>query len=143
MGTSKQLNEPLAAYGAVIETFDTNRLVQLVRDGVQFGVFSNLLKRISFSLQEWSIFLHLSERTMHRYQKENKTFDISSSERIIQITLLYEYGVSVFGNKENFDTWLVSKNLVLGSKPKELLDTVFGIELVHNELSKIEHGIFA
>jgi uncharacterized protein (DUF2384 family) len=28
-------------------------------------------------------------------------------------------------------------------KPKELLDTSLGIEILMNELGKIEHGIFA
>ncbi len=142
MKKQQVFNEPMVAYGFA-ESFDSNRLVQLVREGVQFTVFSKLLKRISFSIQEWASFLHISERTMHRYQKENKTFDISSSEKIIQITILYEFGVSVFGNKENFDTWLVSKNVALGSKPIDFLDTVFGIEIINNELIKIEHGIFA
>ena len=142
MKKQQVVQEPLIAY-ELNESFDSNRLVTLVREGVQFSVFSKLLKRISFSLQEWSSFLHLSERTMQRYQKENKTFDISSSEKIIQITILYEFGVSVFGNKENFDSWLITKNVALGSKPIELLDTVFGIEIINNELIKIEHGIFA
>ncbi len=142
MKKQQVVQEPLIAY-EMKESFDSNRLVTLVREGVQFSVFSKLLKRISFSVQEWSSFLHLSERTMQRYQKENKTFDISSSEKIIQITILYEFGVSVFGNKENFDSWLITKNVALGSKPIELLDTVFGIEIINNELIKIEHGIFA
>ncbi len=142
MKKQQVVQEPLIAY-ELKESFDSNRLVTLVREGVQFSVFSKLLKSISFSLQEWSSFLHLSERTMQRYQKENKTFDISSSEKIIQITILYEFGVSVFGNKENFDSWLITKNVALGSKPIELLDTVFGIEIINNELIKIEHGIFA
>jgi putative toxin-antitoxin system antitoxin component (TIGR02293 family) len=142
MKKQQVVQEPLIAY-ELKESFDSNRLVTLVREGVQFSVFSKLLKRISFSVQEWSSFLHLSERTMQRYQKENKTFDISSSEKIIQITILYEFGVSVFGNKENFDSWLITKNVALGSKPIELLDTVFGIEIINNELIKIEHGIFA
>ena len=142
MKKQQLVQEPLIAY-ELKESFDSSRLVTLVREGVQFSVFSKLLKRISFSLQEWSSFLHLSERTMQRYQKENKTFDISSSEKIIQITILYEFGVSVFGNKENFDSWLITKNVALGSKPIELLDTVFGIEIINNELIKIEHGIFA
>jgi putative toxin-antitoxin system antitoxin component (TIGR02293 family) len=142
MKKQQVVNEPMSAYG-IAESFDSNRLVQLVRDGVQYTIFSKLLKSISFSIQEWSSFLHISERTMQRYQKENKTFDISSSEKIIQITILYEFGVSVFGNKENFDSWLVSKNIALGAKPIDFLDTVFGIEIINNELIKIEHGIFA
>jgi uncharacterized protein (DUF2384 family) len=34
--------------------------------------------------------------------------------------------------------------MALGNiKPKELLDTSLGIEILMNELGKIEHGIFA
>lgn len=145
MGTKNQINEPALAYG-ISTTFDSSdvfRLVQLVRDGIDFRVFTQLIKKIPFSIQEWSSYLHLSERTMQRYQKESKTFDVSHSERIVQISMLYDYGVKVFGNKENFDTWLGFKSIALSSKPKDLLDTAFGIELVNNELSRIEHGIFS
>lgn len=142
MKNKNELNEPAISYGFT-QSNDVFQLMKIVRNGISFGSFINMIKRIPFSIQEWSLFLHLSERTMQRYQKEEKTFDVTHSERIVQITILYDYGVSVFGNKENFDTWLISKNLVLGSKPKDLLDTVFGIELINTELSRIEHGIFS
>lgn len=145
MKRQDQINEPALVYGITnpSDSTDVFRLVQLVRDGIGFGVFNQLIKKIPFSIQEWSSYLHLSERTMQRYQKESKTFDVSHSERIVQISMLYNYGVSVFENKENFDTWLSSKCVALASRPKDLLDNVFGIELVNNELSRIEHGIFA
>ena len=60
MKKQQVVQEPLIAY-ELKESFDSNRLVTLVREGVQFSVFSKLLKRISFSLQEWSSFLHLSQ----------------------------------------------------------------------------------
>ena len=102
MKSKNQLNEPAVAYG-VAESTDVFRLVQLVRNGIAYNVFTQLIHKIPFSLQEWSLYLHLSERTMQRYQKESKKFDVSHSERIMQITMLYNYGVAVFGSKENFD----------------------------------------
>ncbi len=58
--------------------------------------------------------------------------------------MLYQYGVEVFGDKENFDTWLKSKSISLGGRtPKDLLDTKFGIGMVKDELGRIEHGILA
>lgn len=142
MGSKNQLNEPALVYNVSGST-DIFNLVKMVRGGIGFNVFTQLIKKIPFSIQEWSLYLHLSERTMQRYQKEEKKFDVTHSERIVQIAMLYNYGVSVFGSKENFDTWLGSKSIALSSKPKDLLDTIFGIELVNNELSRIEHGIFA
>jgi len=81
---------------------------------------------------------------MQRYKKESGTFGAVSSEKIVEITMLYKYGVSVFGEKQKFDTWLNIKNVALGGiKPKELLDTSFGIGLLKDELSNIEYGVLA
>lgn len=147
MKSKNELNEPALTYGLMgskdLFTTDVFRLVQMVREGIAFNVFTQLIKKIPFSIQEWSHYLHLSERTMQRYQKEEKTFDVTHSERIVQIAMLYNYGITVFGSQDNFDTWLSSKSIALASKPKDLLDNVFGIELVNDELSKIEHGVFA
>ncbi len=77
-------------------------------------------------------------------KKEGKSFDAGSSGKIIEITLLYNYGMEVFGNKEKFNNWLETKNLALGGvKPKELLDNTFGINLLKDELTRIEYGVLA
>ena len=40
--------------------------------------------------------------------------------------------------------WLDAENIALGGvKPKSLLDSTFGIEIVKDELTRIEHGILA
>ncbi len=97
-----------------------------------------------FTSRDWSGFLHLSERSMQRYKKDGGIFGTVSSEKIVEITMLYKYGVSVFGEKQKFDSWLNIKNVALGGiKPKELLDTSFGIGLIKDELSNIEYGVLA
>lgn len=119
-------------------------LIKAIREGINYSFFDDMLKHIPFSFLEWSRYLNLSERTLQRYKKENKPFQASSAERILEIRLLYKYGIEVFEDNGNFDIWLNSKSIALGGvKPKDLLDTTFGINLVRDELTRIEHGVLA
>jgi putative toxin-antitoxin system antitoxin component (TIGR02293 family) len=119
-------------------------LIVAVRHGFAFSVFYNFAKNTPFSLSEWSGFLNMSERTMQRHKREKKTFDPIYAEKILHISLLYNLGIDVFGNKEKFNSWLETQNLALGGiKPKELLDNSFGIGLLKDELTRIEHGVLA
>ena len=123
---------------------DSVAMVNMLREGVEFTYLNSISDRINFTLEDWSSYLHLSERTIQRYKKEKKPFDTIYSEKIVQIDLLYKRGVEVFGNEDNFHTWMATKSIPLGNiKPKELLDTTYGINLVADELGRIEHGIFA
>ena len=81
---------------------------------------------------------------MQRYRKENKSFDLPQSEEILEIAMLFNRGVEVFGNLSRFNEWLGLENIVLGNiKPKSLLDSTFGINLLKEELIRIEHGILS
>lgn len=123
---------------------DEVNLTNMVRKGLTYNYFTTLSERIQIGVQEWADYLHISERTIQRYKKEGKTFDPVSSEKIIHVELLYKKGIDVFGIEENFYTWMDTKSIALGGvKPKELLDTSFGISMVYDELGRIEHGIFA
>jgi len=123
---------------------DTFNLANMVREGVPFPYFTKLSTQINFGLEDWSPYLHLSERTIQRYKKEKKSFDPIYSERILQIELLYKKGVEVFGKAEKFYTWMDTQSLALGGvRPKDMLDTSFGISAIYDELGRIEHGIFA
>ena len=123
---------------------DEINLANRVRDGLTYSYFSTLSDRIQIGVQEWADYLHISERTIQRYKKEGKVFDPIYSEKIILVELLYKKGVDVFGIEDNFYTWMDTKSIALGGvKPKDLLDTSFGITMVYDELGRIEHGIFA
>lgn len=127
-----------------IEEDDDSNLTNVVREGVSYYRFTKLSEYIQLTLQDWAEYLHLSERTMQRYKKEGKKFDPIHSERIVVIELLYKKGIEIFGIKDNFYTWMDTVSIALGNvKPKDLLDTSFGISMVYDELGRIEHGIFA
>ncbi len=127
-----------------VDDKDILQLIQKIKQGITYSIFIALTKDSPFSLNEWSNFLHISERTMQRHKREKKSFNPVHSEKIVEVTLLYKLGIDVFGNKEKFNSWLESENLALGKiKPKELLDNTFGISLLKDELTRIEYGILA
>lgn len=140
------INEAAVQYQRTGELPSQNQfvLMTIAREGIGYDIFSPLLSKYPFSLEDWSHYLHLSERSLQRYRKEKKTFDPLQAEKILQITMLYEQGVEVFGSKENFDIWLGTTSIALGNvKPKDLLDTSFGIDMLATELIRIEHGVLA
>lgn len=127
-----------------VDDKDVLLLIDLVRKGVKYPAFQTIASKSPFSIDEWSQFLHLSNRTMQRYRKEKKTFDPLQSEKILKITMLYKKGIEVFGDKDAFDTWLSTRNVALGGiQPKSLLDSSFGIDLLKDALTRIEYGVLA
>ncbi|MFH0894928.1 MAG: antitoxin Xre/MbcA/ParS toxin-binding domain-containing protein [Bacteroidota bacterium] len=143
MKKEKKYKEPVLSASVVNES-EVLYLVDTVRQGIAFNYFLSLVNKIPFTLNDWTQILNLSGRTMQRYKKEKGTFDRIHSERIIEITLMYNQGVEAFGSSKKFDAWLESENIALGGKkPKEYLDTTFGIQMIKAEISRIAYGILA
>jgi len=138
-----EIFDPMVSYGA-IDDINAMSLVEMVRHGVEYSTFDALVAKSPFSINEWSVFLHLSERTLQRYKIEMRKFDTLQSEKIIEMALLFQKGLEVFGDVKKFNNWLFADNLALGKvKPKELLDSCFGIDLIKDELMRIETGVLA
>ncbi len=117
--------------------------IELSRNGINKRNLLFLAKKIGFDLKELVVILHISERTLQRYAP-SKTLSPDVSERVIQLARLYCKGEEVFGDLEQFKKWMQYPSLALGMKqPKELLDTTFGFQLLNEELTKIEYGIFS
>ena len=143
MSDNFELNEPTITYNA-LDDKNAFRLINAIKKGISYSFFERLAKNIPFTLREWASYLHLSERSLQRYKKEKGAFGAAASEKIIEITMLNKYGIEVFGGQEKFNTWLNTKNVALGGiKPKELLDSSFGIQLLKDELTRIAHGVLA
>ncbi|PJW96381.1 hypothetical protein CWI54_27485, partial [Escherichia coli] len=50
-----------------VDDRDILLLVQTVRAGIKYPLFVKIASQSPFNLSEWSVFLHLSERTIQRY----------------------------------------------------------------------------
>ncbi len=118
-------------------------LIQAVREGIPYYAFEKFASAGPFTMADWSGFLELSERSLHRYKKDKKSFDRMRSERIIEIATVLKKGIRVFGDEEKFTSWMNSRILALGGiKPKQLLDSSTGIKLLDEELTRIDYGMF-
>lgn len=77
-------------------------------------------------------------------KKNSERFNASLSEKIFALADLYSYGLSVFGEKTLFNTWVEAPNRALGyNKPVEMLDTLIGVGEVKNLIGRIEHGVYS
>jgi putative toxin-antitoxin system antitoxin component (TIGR02293 family) len=120
-----------------------HQYISLIRQGVPMQTLLHLTKATDISASEIASILHTSERTLRRYTNDT-LLNPEQSERIIELARLFSRGSEVFGSLDSFKTWMNSTIVALGNiKPKELLDTSLGIEILQEELGRIEHGIFA
>lgn len=57
---------------------------------------------------------------------------------------VYKRAVEVFGGEEKALRWMEYPSVALGNiAPLELLNTSAGVQMLLDELGRIEHGIFA
>lgn len=121
---------------------NAHALLRVIRDGISYDEFDRIKDNSGLSLAEWANYLNLSERTLLRYAKNDENLDKSTSERVIEIAMLQEKAIEVFGNLDIFNQWMNSPVRALGNTmPKEYLDSSFGIQILNSLLGRIEHGI--
>jgi putative toxin-antitoxin system antitoxin component (TIGR02293 family) len=127
-------------YNQIQTQFD---FIDCIRLGLPKKALDNLASVAGFSNIEIATMVHTSDRTLRRYSSTQK-LDAEQSERIIELAKLYSRGEEVFGNIEAFRSWIDREVIALGNKkPKSFLDTSLGIEMLLDELGRIEHGVFA
>src|SRR5688500_14741417 len=106
--------------------------------------FKKIADKVPFTQREWADILHISERTLQRYAKENGNFNFSVSDRILQIDKVMKRGTEVFGNLDKFINWLRDNPSMLEGRLSVLsLASFEGINKVLTQLGRIEHGILA
>lgn len=105
--------------------------------------FSNLSKILPFSQNEWADILHISDRTLQRYIKENKPFEGLYAEHLYQIENMGNIANEVFGSPDKVKGWLQRPKQVLGKVLDfSSLQSFWGVKLISNELGRIAHGVY-
>lgn len=131
-----KFEEPEVAYGQIKNTKITKDLT--------YNDFKKIAAKTDFTQKEWSDILHISERTLQRYSKENSAFSFNVTDRILQIDKIFERGQEVFGSYERFNLWLRENPYTLeGRLSLHSLASFEGINNVLTQIGRIEHGILA
>ncbi len=118
-------------------------IIKLARKGFSKKTLLALAKKISLNLQELTNILHISERTLQRYD-DDALIKSEYAEKAVELARLYTRGQEVFGSEDKFKLWMKAPSLIFnGEAPVSVLDTSAGFDMVFTELGRIEHGIFA
>jgi len=118
-------------------------LITVIRSGIPRKAMDHLMEIADISLTEMSAIVHTSDRTLRRYTPAQKLSQ-EQSERMVELARLYSRGEQVLGSLSEFREWMNTRLMAFGnSRPKEYLDTSLGINMIMDELGRIEHGIFA
>lgn len=108
-----------------------------------YSKFAKIAARVPFTQKEWANILHLSEKTLQRYSKDNKTFEGIYVDRILQLEQLINMGLETFIDAETFYRWLKREKKVLGHTLNfESLYSSQGIQDVTDEIGRIQYGVY-
>lgn len=139
------VKEELVNYMTIYDVAMTNSIerMELARKGINKSKLISLSEKMGISVAELADILHISPRTIQRYDDKD-LLDTHTSEHIMLIDKLYTYSsLKVFNNTQQFSEWMKKELFDFNfKKPISMLDTYTGIEMVSDKLGQFQHGIF-
>lgn len=130
------LEEPIAPY------VPAKKQVQVAE--YNYRKLKKIADTVPFTQAEWANMLHLSERTLQRYAKNNSTFEGIYTDRIVLLQEMIAIGLETFTDADAFYHWLKKDKPVMG----QLLNfgslySDRGIQEVINQLGRIQYGVYS
>ena len=119
-------------------------LLLSAKQGLMPEAIFDFITLSQFQTKQVEQLLNKTVKTFHKYKDQNITLDATVSEKLLKLFALYDKGINLFGSATEFNKWLAEPSFGLGNQvPQELIDTITGIELVGEELTRIEYGDLA
>ena len=112
--------------------------------GVPAATFFAIADLTGYRREQLAEVFDTSLKTFQRYEREQKKLNPQDSEKVLKIMALFQTGESVFGAADAFRRWMDKPAYGLGGQvPFDLLHTSGGIDLVMDEVVRIEYGDLA
>ncbi len=135
-----------AIFGAdneVVNRLSDQDWVNKIRSGLPCSTLTALASKIDVPQKDIASWLHTTTRTIQRSIEANTPLGLDLSDRVAQLLRVYCRCRDVFRDDKKISSWLKTQNYALGNvAPVSLLDTIPGMEIVLDELGRIEHGVF-
>ncbi|NTV84859.1 MAG: DUF2384 domain-containing protein [Bacteroidales bacterium] len=143
-----KVSEPAEAYQIISKygdlTENDNTLTLAALKGIKSSLFSDVIVLTGFSRDLVAGWLDISNKTLLNYEKQSKQLNPASAELLLKVILLFEKGIKIFGERVQFKRWLEKPAYGLGGFiPMEMMRTSGGVDLVIDELVRIEYGDLA
>lgn len=123
---------------------DNNSIITKAKNGVEIGAVSDFAMMSGKSQKEIAELIHTTAKTLQNYSAGSKRLPMLQSGLLLKLFALYDKGLGVFEGVESFNGWLQKPAFGLyNDVPNTLLLTSTGINLVMDELIRIEYGDLA
>lgn len=115
-------------------------LIEKANQGVDTKLIDTFLRQSGLSKAELGHLLGIDPKTLDNYRKHNKTLDKLKSELLLKLLALFSLGSEVFGNADEFRSWLHMSAGEWAGVPIDMLTTITGVNLVERQLERIAQG---
>ena len=131
-----KVEEPLAQY--------TPAKKQLAVADYSYKKLKKITELVPFTQAEWANMLHLSERTLQRYAKNNSSFEGIYTDRILLLQEMIHLGLETFTDADALYRWLKKDKLILGQTLNfQSLYSDRGIQEIIDQLTRIQYGVYS
>ncbi len=105
--------------------------------------FKKITEMVPFTQTEWANMLHLSERTLQRYAKNNSSFEGLYTDRLLLLQEMITLGLETFTSADTFYQWLKKEKTILGhTLTFSSLNSERGIQEIIDQISRIQYGVY-
>ncbi len=119
-------------------------LVNTAGKGLEMQFFDQLIKLTGMNKKELAGIIDATPKTIDNRRLGKRRLGRIESEQLLQLLVLYKKGEEVFANIDAFAGWLRKPAVGLGgNQPFQLIHSPQGINMVMDELSRIEYGALA
>ena len=123
---------------------DNNHLIDKAKQGLDISAVYDFAILSGKSQKEIAELIHSTAKTVQNYRAVSKKLPTLQSELLLKLFALYDKGLGIFQDAESFNSWLQKPAFGLYNDiPYTLLFTATGINLVMDELIRIEYGDLA
>ena len=141
--TAKQVTVASASFPAGSPAITKADIVKELSTGKESYILLSEIEEITrLPLKTLSAQIYdVTPKTLASYRIKGRHFPKRMVEVSIKLRDLYKKGTEIFGNPGRFNAWLSRESTGLGNmQPLDLMGTSTGIDLVYEELLRIEFG---
>jgi putative toxin-antitoxin system antitoxin component (TIGR02293 family) len=123
---------------------NTKAILDSAKNGLKAKAAFDFMSVSGFTADEFKQTFNTTVKTLQNYYIKDLKLDAAISEKLLKSFALFKLGIEVFGSAKSFTAWLHVPAYGLGNQiPFELMDTITGISLIEDELSRIAFGDLA
>jgi len=119
-------------------------LLNNAKKGLDAKAALDFLSVSGFTQDEFQETFKTTVKTIQNYVTRELRLDASLSEKLLKSFGLFDNGIETFGSVQAFHQWLHMPAYGLGNRlPFDMMDTITGIQLIEEELTRIKFGDLA